>query len=166
MGPWGAIVMSFFGSVDLAWALSPYTVRPIAYAAALAAFVGTAMAARRRLRGEPATVVRPDARASRIIRWATIGEGVGIPVVATGLANTGHADTVSCGIGLIVGLHFVPMAHGIPFRPFFALAAAILLAAAIGFALPQPLGSAVAGVGAAAALHIAAMAALRRSPVS
>lgn len=162
MGPWGGIIMGFFGSVDLIWALSPYTVRPIACAVAIAAFVVIATAARRRLRGEPAAVMRPDARAQRIIRWASIAEGVGIPLVATALANTGHGDAVLCGIGLVVGLHFLPMAYAIPFPSFYALAAAIVLAAAVGFALPQPLGSAVAGVGAAAALYIAAVAALRR----
>ncbi len=163
MGPWGAIVMSFFGSVDLIWASWPYAVRPFAYAAALTAFISVVIAARQRLRDTSIIAMRPDERAQKIISWASIGEGVGIPVVAIVLANTGHADAVLCGIGLVVGLHFVPMAYAIPFPSVYALAGAILVTAAIGFALPQPMGSAVAGVGAAAALYIAAGVALRRS---
>ena len=163
MGPWGAIVMSFFGSVDLIWAAWPYAVRPAAYGVAFAAFFSVVIAARRRLRDTPALAMQPDARAQRIISRASIGEGVGVPLVAIALANTGHADAVLCGIGLVVGLHFVPMAYAIPFPSFYPPAAAIILAAIVGFALPQPTGSAVAGVGAAAALYLAAGAALRRS---
>lgn len=166
MGPWGAIIMSFFGSIFLALAMTPYPSRPVAYGIALAMFAAIAMGARRIIRDGPAGATLPSRRAERIIRWATIGEGVGIPAVAILLANTGHADANLCGIALVVGLHFVPMAYTIPFRPLYPLAAALVGAAVIGFALRQPLGSAVAGVGAAAGLWLASWAALRRSRVA
>lgn len=162
MGPWGAIIMSFFGSVFFALAVTPYASSGI-YSVPVAIFAGAATGAWRIIRDRPAGATRPGARAERIIRWATIGEGIGIPLVAILLANTGHAGANLCGIALVVGLHFIPMAYAVPFRPFYPLAAALIVAAAIGFVLRQPLGSAVAGVGAAAGLWFASAAALRRS---
>ncbi len=65
-------------------------------------------------------------------------------------------------MALVVGLHFLPMAWAIPFRPFAVLGGALLLAAAFGFGLAQPLGGAVAGFAAALALTAAALLALHR----
>ncbi len=162
MGPWGAIIMSFFGSVFFVMAAMPHAELGI-YFTSVGVFLAFAAQAWRAIRTQPASATSPGPRAERIIRWASVGEGIGIPVVAMALGNTGHADAILCGIALVVGLHLVPMAYAIPFRPFYLLAAALIGAAAVGFVLRPPLGSSVAGISAAAALWLASWAALRRS---
>ncbi len=165
MGPWGALIMSFFGGTFFAAASvigggwkNPLLIIPVLV------FAGIAAIAQHRIRHAPPGAFEPDARAGRIISWASTAEGVGIPVVAMALANTGHNNLVLPGIAAVVGLHFLPMAYAIPFRPFYALAVFLLLAATAGFLLKQPLGAELAGMAAALALWAASAAALGRKP--
>lgn len=162
MGPWGAIIMSFFGAVFFAMAVVPTAGwrTPLLVVPCLAFALLTAAAVRVLRSG--AAVVTPDARAERVITWATVGEGIAIPVLVTVLDNTGHHAWRLSGIALIVGLHFLPMAYAIPFAPFYALGAALVAAAAVGTMLPAPLGGIVAGLSASAALWTASAFAVRR----
>ena len=124
MGPWGALIMSFFGAGFFTWAnvlaigwRSPVlAVGPVMFIA-LAALAGS------KIRRSADGAYAPSRKAGQIISWASAAEGVGIPIVALTLANTGHADATLPGVALVVGLHFIPMACAIPFKPFFACAA-------------------------------------------
>ena len=162
MGAWGAIIMSFFGalfaSLTLGW---QYGWSGIALAVPFIAFVAVAGAASAGLR-RPGEGLRSTARADRIIMWSSIGEGIGLFVMATVMTNLGHAELLLPGMAAVVGLHFLPMAFGIPFPPYYGIGSALLAAAITGFILPQPLGGRVAGFAAALSLLVAATAALRR----
>jgi len=165
MGPWGALIMGFFGGIFFAAASmigagwkTPLLIFPVLVFAVIAGI------AWRLIRYAPPGAYEPDAKAEKVISWASIAEGVGIPVVATALGITGHHNLVLPGIAVVVGLHFFPMAYAIPFRPFYALAVFLLLAAAAGFVLKQPEGAVIAGVAAALALWIASAFALGRKP--
>jgi hypothetical protein len=163
MGPWGAVIMGFFGGVFFAAACvvgggwrEPLLVVPVVV------FVGIGAMARRRIaRAAPGGFGR-DARTRRIIRWATIAEGVGIAVVSAGFGVSGHPSLVLPGIAAVVGLHFLPMGYGIPFRPFAVIAWLLLLAAGIGMVMRPPDGAVLAGGAAAVALWVAAGLALGR----
>lgn len=162
MGAWGAIIMSFFGAVFAAMTLGlqlhvsvPVLLLPFI------AFALIAFAAHRVIR-LPGEGVAPSERAGRVIMWSSIGEGIGLLVASTIVTNLHRPDLLLPAMALIVGLHFLPMAWVIPFRPFAVLGGALLLAAALGFGFAQPLGGAIAGFAAALALAGAALLALRR----
>ena len=94
--------------------------------------------------------------------WSSIAEGIGLFIAANVVMNLGHRDLLLPAMALVVGLHFLPMAYAIPFRPFWLLGLSLLAAAALGFGLDQPAGGVVAGSAAALALTGAAVLALRR----
>jgi hypothetical protein len=109
--------------------------------------------------GEGVTV---SPQAERAIMWSSIGEGIGLFVAAQATISLGHREMLLPAMALVVGLHFLPMAYAIPFRPFYLLALALLIAAALGFATGAPAGARIAGFAAAAALWTAALLAVRR----
>jgi hypothetical protein len=110
----------------------------------------------------PGESIAPSKQAESVIMWSSIGEGMGLFVAANLVINLGHRDLLLPAMALVVGLHFLPMAYAIPFRPFWLLGIALLLAAALGFGIGQPMGGEVAGFAAALALTAAALLALRR----
>jgi hypothetical protein len=163
MGPAGAGIMGFFGAVFFIAALGPVIgwMNPL-FLLPIGGFGYIAIRSNALVRrGSPAQR-EGTARAGKVIVWSSIGEGIGILIVVNVLANVGRADLILPGIAAVVGLHFLPMAYGIPFRAFYAVGSALLIAATLGMLLPQPTGAAVAGIAAAASLWIASAAALRR----
>jgi len=166
MGAWGGIIMSFFGSVfaTMTLALSFGWKGPI-LTVPFVAFVAIALAAALVIRGTGDGVSRSE-RAGRVIMWSSIGEGIGLFVAANLVVNLHHPELLLPAMALVVGLHFVPMAFGVPFRPFLILAVMLVSAAVIGGAVDQPLGSKVAGFTAAASLWVAALLAVRRDKVA
>jgi hypothetical protein len=163
MGPWGALIMGFFGagffvtaSVQEGGWRNPLIIAPVVV------FAGLALTAWRMIAAAAPSAYSPSPAAAKVISRATMFEAIGVPVVAMGLANTGHGALVMPGVAAVVGLHFIPMGWAIPFRPFFGLAVVILAASCVGFVLPQPTGSMVAGFVSALALWTASVLALRR----
>jgi len=165
MGPWGAVIMGFFGSVFFAVASVIAAGWKTAYLAIpVLVFAAIATVSWRLIRHAPPGAYEPDARTGKIIARSTMAEGIGIPVVATAFGITGHPGLILPGIAAVVGLHFLPMGHGIPFRPFAVIAWALLLAAAAGFLLQPPDGAVFAGLAASLALWAASAFALTRKP--
>ncbi len=162
MGAAGGIIMGFFGAVFALMTLAlPLGVTGSALSLPFLVFAAFAMAA-------GVVIKRPGGRLSRskqarrVIMWSTIGEVAGLFIAANLAVDLGHRELLLAASALVVGLHFLPMAYGIPFRPFYAVGLALLIAAAIGFALRDPLGSKIAGFSAAAALWTASLLAIRR----
>jgi hypothetical protein len=155
--------MSFFGAVFFVAAIVPETGwrTPLLLVPCIA-FAVFSIAAIRRLRSATPQTADENPRSDRIISWATVGEGVAIPVMIVAVDNTGHPGLVLPGIALIVGLHFLPMAYAIPFPRFYALGGSLIVAAALGAVLPAPVGWIVSGLSASAALWMASVVALRR----
>ncbi|MGB9109907.1 MAG: hypothetical protein WCC39_14590, partial [Telluria sp.] len=71
-------------------------------------------------------------------------------------------DLLLPAIALVVGLHFLPIAHAASFRPFYILGAFLLFFAVTGFLLAAPLGGGIAGIAAALSLWLASAAAISR----
>jgi len=94
--------------------------------------------------------------------WSSIGEGIGLFIVAHLLANLGHVELLLPAMALVVGLHFIPIAYWVPFRQLYILAAVIILGGIVGLSIHQPKGGVIAGFTAAAALVLASIAAIRR----
>lgn len=162
MSAWGALIMSFFGALFVAltlywqWHLDglflalPFLVFALI---ALAAFLVIRL---------PGTGVVVTARAEKAIMWASIGEGVGLFLAATIVANLHRQDLLLPAMALIVGLHFLPIAAAASFRPFHLLGGALILAALAGFLLSAPTGGEVVGLAAALALWTASILAVVR----
>jgi hypothetical protein len=160
MGASGGLIMGFFGTVFAAATLAlEFDWRGTSIGVPFAAFAAIAAIVTIRAPGQRAA---RSPHAKRVIIWSTIGEGLGLVVAANVVINTGHAEWLLPVTALVVGLHFLPMAHGIPFRPFYWIGSALVLAATIGFALSQTVGGKISGLTAAAALWIAAVVAVRR----
>ena len=162
MGAWGAIIMGFFGAVFAAMTLAiAGGASGVVLILPFVVFAALAIAAIRVIQ-RPGDGVAPSPRAGRVIMWSTIGEGVGLFVAANVVENMGHRALLLPATALVVGLHFLPMAIAIPFRPFLVLGGALLAAAGLGFTLAPPVNGEVAGFAAAVALWIAAALAVRR----
>jgi hypothetical protein len=162
MGAWGAIIMSFFGALFAALTLSfQFGWTGLRLGLPFALFAAIALAAVMVIR-RPGEGVSPSRQAERVIMWSSIGEGIGLFVAANLVINLGHREMLLPAMALVVGLHFLPMAHAMPFRPFYGLGIALLAAAAAGFALGGPTGGAVSGFAGAMALWVAALLAVRR----
>jgi hypothetical protein len=154
--------MSFFASVFGAMTLAlefGWTGGALAFP--FLAFAAVALAAAMVIR-RPGEGISPSARAERVIMWSSIGEGVGLFVAANLAINLGHRELLLPAMALVVGLHFLPIAFAVPFRPFYVLGLALLGASAFGFAAGPQYGGTVAGFAAAAALLVAALIAVVR----
>jgi hypothetical protein len=162
MGAWGAIIMSFFGALFAALTLGfQFHWTGLALGLPFLMFVAIALAAIAVIR-RPGAGISPSPAAERVIMWSSIGEGVGLFVVANLVINLGHREMLLPAMAFVVGLHFLPMAYAMPFRPFYALGVALLAAAAAGFAVAAPTGDAVSGFAGTIALWVAALLAVRR----
>ncbi len=162
MGAWGGVIMSFFGAVFAALTLSwqvHLTGAGLALPFAVFAAIGLAAAYVIRLPGA-GVVVSP--RAERAIMWSSIGEGVGLFLAANIVINLQRPELLLPAMALVVGLHFLPIAYAVPFRPFYALGTGLIAAAVIGFGVGAPAGGEIAGSMAALGLWLAASLAVRR----
>lgn len=166
MGASGAIMMSFFGAcfasltllLQLHWGGPALGLPFLGFAAIAAAAV---LVVRRPGPG----FARPDG-AGRVMMWSSIGEGVGLFLVNELLISLGRPDLILPAMALIVGLHFVPIARWSPFRPLYLLAAVMVAGGSAGLLMRQPVGGAIAGFTAAAALAAASIAAVRREALA
>ena len=78
------------------------------------------------------------ARRSRLVGIASGVEGAAIFATAVVLGNLGMDAYLAPAIAIIVGLHFVPLARGLPARLYYGTAALLVLVGAAGAALPDP----------------------------
>jgi hypothetical protein len=162
MGAWGAIIMAFFGAVFVALTVFwQFGIGGIVLAAPFLVFAGIAYFAARVLRG-PGTGLVPSKEVERAISWSSIGEGIGLFLAANIVINLHRPELLLSAMALVVGLHFLPIAFAARFVPFFLLGGGLVALAIIGFIIPPPIGGMIAGFGAAAALWVASILALRR----
>ena len=162
MGAWGAIIMSFFGALFAALTLAfELHWRGVMLGLPYIMFVAIGLAACLALR-LPGDGIAPSKQAEKVIRWSSIAEGVGLFVAAQTTISLGHREMLLPAMALVVGLHFLPMARAIPFRPFYMLGVALLAASAAGFAIGGTTGAEVAGFSGAIALWLAAILAVGR----
>jgi hypothetical protein len=162
MGARGAIILGFFGAVfaaltlHLQWqVMGVRLVLPFIVFLAIGAFAVHTI----RLHGDGIGLSKKTRKA---LIWSSTGEGIGIFVAANIVNNLQRPDLLLPAIALVVGLHFLPIAHAAAFRPFYVLGAFLLLSAGVGFLVAAPLGGKIAGSAAALSLWFAAVAAIGR----
>lgn len=162
MGAWGAIIMSFFGSVFAA--LTMYRQLDVTGAALMVPFLifaAIGMTATRiiRVTGRGSDL---SENAQRVVMWSSVAEGIGLFLAGNIVVNLHRPELLLPAMAMIVGLHFLPIAHAALFRPFYILGAVLIVAAVVGFALGPPTGGTIAGLTAAISLWVAAALAVRR----
>ncbi len=97
-------------------------------------------------------------RVGRVVGIWTGIEFAALFVVANVLVNIHRPDLMLPLGAIIVGLHFIPLGHGIPVRLYYGTAAGLLVVGLIGLLLGDPLRSLVVGFGAAFVLWVTALA--------
>lgn len=162
MSVWGAVIMSFFGGVFAAltmyweWHIEGMA---LAFPFLIFVIVGLLTAFILRLPGEGHVL---SEKAERTIMWSSIAEGVGLFIASTIVANLHRPEWQLPVMALVVGLHFIPIAFAASYRPFYALGAALIVSAVLGFVVAAPTGGQIAGIMAASSLWIAAFLGMAR----
>jgi hypothetical protein len=98
----------------------------------------------------------------RLVRMWSAVEGIAMLAATIALANLGRQDAIMPVFAIIVGLHFLPLAKGIPVRLYYATGALLIVLGAMGLANPA-FSPAVLGWTAAAALWASALHLTRRA---
>ncbi len=88
--------------------------------------------------------------------WSTV-EAVLIAIAVIVLVRLGRPELIAPIVAVIVGLHFIPLAHTLGVQPYYWTAAGLVVVAAVALALPLRPTLAVAGVGAAAVLYVTSL---------
>jgi len=94
--------------------------------------------------------------------WSAV-EGVAIFIAANVCVNIGAQDGVVPVIAIIVGLHFLPLARGIPLPLYYATGAALVALGLGALLLPGPERMGVTGFGAAAILWVSCVLLIRQA---
>ena len=138
MSPTGALIMSTFAAIW--WIVGVRTAMPdprVVFVVPVLVSVGMAWALWRSRGFTAKTSEAEDARRGRLIGIASAGEGVGILIAVNVLQNVGWGAFSVSAIATIVGLHFIPIAHGLP-APRYYLTAGVLVAIGLsGVVIPE-----------------------------
>lgn len=156
MGGRGAVILSFFGSVFVALTMYwQWHVTGIALALPFIVFaiLGSLAIYAIRLPGGGDAL---SEKTQRVIIWSSMAEGLGIFIGINVVINLHRPEWQLPVMALVVGLHFLPIAFSASSRRLYALAAAMITSAAVGFVVAAPAGGEIAGIAAAATLWIAA----------
>lgn len=65
----------------------------------------------------PAEAAERQRRRGRLFLWTSVGEGVGIFLAANIVIDLGHSQWQPAAIMTVVGLHFLPLAAALEYRP-------------------------------------------------
>jgi len=117
-----------------------------------------------RLRGASGPVGDADEkRRNRLVMMWSAAEGVAIFIAINVLVNVGHRKAFVPVVALIVGAHFIPLAHGLPARSYYVTAAALIALGVVGLSMPGLAARVtLVSAGAAIVLWITAAIVLRR----
>lgn len=99
-----------------------------------------------------------QARIGRVVgRWSAV-EGLAIVAVVIICQNIGAADAIVPVIAIIVGLHFLPLARGIPVPFYYATGVAMVATGGAALLLSEPARIGVTGFGSAIILWVSCVA--------
>ncbi len=162
MGARGAVIMGFFGAVFAALTMRlQWHVGAAMLVLPFIVFLAIAAAALHTMGLKGNGIVLSE-RTKKALLWSSTGEGIGIFIASNVVTNLGRPDLLLPAIALVVGLHFLPIAYAAAFRPFYVLAAFLLLSAMTSLLVAAPVGGELAGIAAALSLWFASLAAIHR----
>lgn len=94
-------------------------------------------AARRPARNLAPRTPEDEARIDRLIGFWSMVQGIVIGAVVLILGATGRARLIPAAIAIVVGLHFLPIARGVPRSLNYATGAGMIAAGAAGLRSPD-----------------------------
>jgi hypothetical protein len=157
------IVLNFFAAAWCIWGLQAAG-RPVwswVFPAIASLVIGAICL--RATAGVPRRSREEGARIGRLIGiWSGI-EAAGILVAVNVLAGVGRERLVVPAVAVIVGLHFFPLARGIPAPAYGVLGWALVVLGAGAMLLPGAYPAPVAAFGAAILLWVTCVALVRRA---
>lgn len=115
------------------------------------------MAARRVFARLPARSAEEERRIGRLIGLWSAAEGIGFAIVGTALANTGLPALIPAALAVIVGMHFLPLARGMPNRLYYATGIAMIGAGVANILAPDGFGVRALTVACGAVLWVTAI---------
>jgi hypothetical protein len=133
----GSIILSFFAAI---WGIiglynfhAPVWAQlaPVLVTAAITLMVWRARPGKVRSKAE-------ERRIGRLLTRASAAEGIGILVVVNVVTWVGRPDLAAASVAAVVGLHFLPLARGLPATRYYITAAAMLLTALVGMLFSRP----------------------------
>ena len=152
----GVVILCIFAAV---WAGAGILVQPLPTGwIALPLAISTAVLIyASRQRTEP-----PPPHVGRLVGiWSAV-EGIAMFVAADMLINAHRSDALMPVFAIIVGLHFLPLARGIPVRLYYGTGAALITLGVAGLMVPQALRALIVGGTAPVILWASAVAMVRR----
>jgi hypothetical protein len=138
MSPSGALIMGVFAA--LWWVVgvraAGYGSFPL-YLIPVVITSGIVVAALRRRTPDHPVQASEERRRDRVIWIASAAEGVAIFVAVNVLGYTGRLAFTAPVVAIIVGLHFVQLARGLPATRYNVTAGLLVALGAVGVALPD-----------------------------
>jgi len=132
----GAIVLNVFAAIwcglGLVFLPAPLWLLPLPVVLS----VTLILAAIRASRFVPPRTKEDESRVGRLIGIWSGAEGVAFAIAFNVLRNIGLTDDIVPALAVIVGLHFIPLARGIPVPVYYLTAAGLVAAAAFGLLAP------------------------------
>lgn len=162
MGARGGVIMGFFGGVFAALTMyRQWQIVDIKLILPVVVFLAIWLAAAQtiRLKGNGFEM---SEKTKKALLWSSAGEGIGIFLAVNIVNNVHRPDLLLPAMALVVGLHFLPIAHAASSRPFYILGAVLVASAAIGFVVSAPANGEIAGIAAAFSLWLASALAVNR----
>lgn len=148
-GPAGPVILSVFAAIWAIIGLDAIAAPRALWLAPAAISAGAIAAALAASRARPRP---PEAESRRIGRlvglWSAV-EGVAIFAAINLCINLHRPGLVTAAISLVVGLHFFPLAHGLPVRLYYVSGAAITVLAGLGLVAGGSVGPAAVAFGTA-----------------
>jgi hypothetical protein len=136
MSSTGAIIMGVFAAVwwlvGVRWA--GYG-SPLIYGIPLAVTALVIFAALRSRDRFGPVPPEEDARRDRLVIIASAVEGLAIFVAINVLGNIGEIDYAAPVVAIIVGLHFIPLAQGLPARLYYGTSTLLVALGVCGFVI-------------------------------
>ncbi len=136
----GFVVLLIFATAWAVGGMYAAGAQPAFMAIPVGVSAGLLVAARRSFEGQISTPETARRIRRLVAVWSAV-EVVLILVAVNLLARAGKPMLIGPTVCIIVGLHFIPLARGLPQGVYYATAGAMIAAGAIGAALPAPSGS-------------------------
>jgi len=152
-------------TMAIAWAgIAFYALHAPTWSPLLALLVSLTILTLTRHATPPTRTPQQALRARRVIVLSSLAEGLAICIGVAGISAFGRNDLWPCILAASVGAHFLPLARLLPAPRYYATAAILLFAAAIGLVLPYPTRTFVIGTLGAASLWATALLLLPARP--
>ena len=145
----GLYVLATFAAIWGMVALNGLDAPPLSFAAPVLISLALAVLIAPEVFASADRVPQDGRRVARLVAlWSSL-QVPAILAVGAALQATGHMRLFTPGISLVVGLHFLPLAHGLPFRIYYGTGVAMILTSLAALALPGAGPTVLAGAGGA-----------------